>query len=134
MKKTTPGRRDRFVAKLEEAINEAEMTQSELARRLGYDNANIITLFKKGNTRVPLDKVVRIANILSLDPAELLREWFMAYDPEAFDSIESVMGGPFLTHAERSWVRGLRRFLETPPIFDHRWGDALAKLVKQPET
>lgn len=134
MKKATTDNRDRFVAKLEEAINDAEMTQVELAERLGYDNANIITLFKKGNTRVPLDKVVRIANILSLDPAELLREWFMAYDAAALTSIELVMGGPFLTQAERSWIHGLRRFLETPPPFDHRWGEALTKLVKQPKT
>jgi hypothetical protein len=128
MKKTIARRRNRFAGKLEDAINESDLTQFELAKRLGYENANIISMFKKGTTRVPLDKVAPLARILNLDPGELLREWFHTYYPDALPAIEEHMG-LVLTGAEKSWIRGIRRHLGAAPRFDDRWGASLATLV-----
>ena len=55
---------------------------------------NIISMFKSGETRVPLAKVPALARALGLDAAILLREWFAAYEPEALPVIEMHFAGP----------------------------------------
>lgn len=47
-------------------------TQKEIARGLGYTNANIVTMFKNGCTRVPADKVASLAQLLDHPPSALL--------------------------------------------------------------
>lgn len=42
------------------------MTQGELAARLGYTNANFISMIEMGWSRVPLNKVGEIAQLLHL--------------------------------------------------------------------
>jgi hypothetical protein len=67
--------RSQFAAHLEKEINASELPQSELAHRLGYSNANVITMFKNSTTRLPLEKVAPMARALHLDSGELLRAW-----------------------------------------------------------
>ena len=68
-------------------IKESGKTQAEIACLLGYDNPNVITMFKKGPTRLPLPKVVPFALSVGGDPARLLRMWFEAYEPDALPHI-----------------------------------------------
>ncbi len=81
-----------FVARLERFINGSPKTQIEIAIEVGYANANILTMFKRGTTRLPLDKVVPMAHALDDDPAELLRLWFEAHEPGVLSAIEHFMG------------------------------------------
>ena len=48
-------------------------TQREIAAEVGYDKPNIISMFKRGETKVPLDKVLLLAKALDTDPAHLIR-------------------------------------------------------------
>jgi hypothetical protein len=125
-----PSRRNRFAALIEEQINASEKTQIDLARELGYENPNIITMFKKGTTRVPLDKVAPLARALDLDSGELLRQWFATFYPDALPEIEKHLG-PVLTRAEKTWVWGLRRRLGAVPAFDERWGELIETIVDE---
>jgi hypothetical protein len=127
---TTP--RGRFAARLDVALTGSCLTQQEVALKLGYEHANIITMFKKGTTRVPLDKVAPLARALDLDPGELMREWFSTYYPDAVGAIEEHMG-TLMSCAEKAWVRGLRRHLGPVPHFDDRWGEALKTMVDDTE-
>jgi transcriptional regulator with XRE-family HTH domain len=81
-----------FVKKLREAIDDSGKSQADLAVRLGYDNPNVISMFKSGTTRVPLTKVPAIARWLGLDATALVREWFEAYEPDALPVIEAHFG------------------------------------------
>ncbi len=56
-------------------------SQKEIAISLGYCNANIITMFKTGDTRVPPEKVVPLARVLNEPPPALLQAWMLAYMP-----------------------------------------------------
>lgn len=124
-------KKNAFAARLERAINASDKTQWEIANSLGYDNANIITMFKKGTTRVPPDKVAPLALALDIDPGELMREWFDTYMPEMVPAMEEWVGTP-LSRAERSWISGLRRHLGRVPAFDDRWAGSIEEMVKAP--
>lgn len=43
-----------------------------VARESGYTHANIMSMFRKGRTKVPLDKVIELSRALEVDPAILL--------------------------------------------------------------
>jgi hypothetical protein len=126
MRKATT--RIQFAACLEKEINSSELPQSELAHRLGYSNANVITMFKNSTTRLPLEKVVPMARALHLDPGELLRSWFEVFSPGVLPAIEEHLG-PILSNAEKSWIRGLRKSLGSVPQFDDRWSKGIKAVV-----
>lgn len=45
----------------------------DIAVDAGYDKPNIISMFKRGETKVPLDKVSALAKALRVDPSFLFR-------------------------------------------------------------
>jgi transcriptional regulator with XRE-family HTH domain len=116
-----------FVAKLTERINAKGTSQVSLAEALGYSNANMISLFKKGTTRIPLDKVVPFAQALDVDPAELIHEWFDTYMPGILSAIEPYIGMA-LTANEEAWVRRLRKLWGRVPPFRSEWEVALMQM------
>ena len=86
---------------LEQQIALCGKSQRVIAAECGYPNPNIITMFKKGSTKVPLDKVDAMAKALNADPRHLLRLAMMEYQPEAWAVIVRVMGmGVSVTDAE----------------------------------
>lgn len=73
-------------------IDASDLKQNEIARKLGYDNPNIISMFKKGLTKVPINKLPILADILGINKAALLRRAMLEYAPEIWRTIEGVMG------------------------------------------
>ncbi len=47
--------------------------QREIAAEIGYEKPNMISMFKRGETKVPLDKIPLLAKALRVDPAHLFR-------------------------------------------------------------
>src|ERR1700681_4051702 len=121
--------RTRFAAHLEYLISKSGHSQAYIAEQLGYRTQNIITMFKKGDTRVPFDKVIPLAELLSADPAELLRDWFEAYMPGTMEVIENHLGS-LSSAAEKSWISGLRKTFGRVPPFDERLKETLKAAVK----
>jgi hypothetical protein len=68
------------------------ISQRAIAAACGYRNANIITMIKKGATKLPLNKVAVMASALGTDPGYLLRLVMTESDPEAWDVIVLIMG------------------------------------------
>jgi hypothetical protein len=58
--------RDRYVV-------HPEITDHQIAQYLGYDHDAIIGMFRDGQTKLPLDKVARVAEVLNADPIALTR-------------------------------------------------------------
>lgn len=125
--KAEPKPRDMFVAELERRIKASGKSQVSLAEALGYSNANMISLFKKGTTRIPLDKVVPFAQALGVDPAEMIREWFDTYMPGILSAIEPYIGMA-LTANEEAWVRRLRKLWGRVPPFRSEWQATLMQM------
>ncbi len=48
-------------------------TQREIASEIGYEKPNMISMFKRGEVKVPLDKIPLLAKALHVDPGHLFR-------------------------------------------------------------
>jgi hypothetical protein len=108
----------RFVQHIDSLLNASPKRQNEIAREIGYEKANIITMFKQGTTRVPVDRVPLLADALGVDRVELLNMWLEEYQPALYEVLNANLGMR-LSFAERSWVRGLRKaFPHGLPPFD----------------
>ncbi|WP_158743645.1 hypothetical protein [Acidisphaera sp. L21] len=89
-------------------INACPKTQTEIAFEIGYGNQNLITMFKRGVTRVPEDKIVPLATALGADAPRLVRLWCSVYSPKILAVIEGMMRNTVLSAQELSWIEGLR--------------------------
>jgi transcriptional regulator with XRE-family HTH domain len=114
----SPSLRTHFHEILATLIDSSPLTQREIAAKLGYSKPNIITMFKKGHTPVPIRQVPALARVLEVDPAWLVRLAMRSYHPEILDTVEMSMG--FLATArEVEIIRELRELTgNTDPRLD----------------
>lgn len=110
----------RFVQHLDALINASPKSQRQIAAELGYEKPNIITMFKQGSTRLPMEKVPAMATALDVDRVDLLRMWMEDYAPELLVVINENMGMA-LSRTERSWVTNLRRMFSDTGL--PAWGE-----------
>jgi hypothetical protein len=99
----------RFVRRVDALVNASPKPQKRIASEMGYRNPNIVSMFKRGTTRVPFDKVPALALSVGADPVELLRLWLEEYEPQMVLIIERHFG-TFLsavpnTHTQYDRVR-----------------------------
>src|SRR5690606_23967372 len=52
---------------------EGRKTQQQIAREAGFPRSNMLSMIKKGKTRLPLERVPALAKALEIDPAVLFR-------------------------------------------------------------
>ena len=83
--------------------------QKDVAQEIGYENPNIITMFKQGLTKVPLTKVSSLAKALDVDPVFLLKIVLTEYAPEVLVAIEEILDGSVLTRNERELIDAYRK-------------------------
>ena len=67
-------------------------SQREIAREIGYESSNLISMFKRGEARVPLDKIPLLAKALFVDPGHLFRLALQQYWPDKGDVIATIFG------------------------------------------
>lgn len=87
----------------------SDKTQREVAEECGFENPNIITMFKKGATKLPLNRIGPLAKALDVDPAHLLRLVMLEYAPDTWEAIEDIMQSTVLTANELDLVRAYRQ-------------------------
>ena len=83
-------------------------TQKEVAREVGFLNANMLSLLKSGANKVPLDRVPALAKALEADPAYLMRlSLEQSVGVTAANAIVEVFGTP-VSENERGWLEEIR--------------------------
>lgn len=55
------------------------LTNEELAAKLGYTRPNIISMWRTGRTKIPLDRLAPLCDVLKVDLAYLLPLWIEQY-------------------------------------------------------
>lgn len=89
-------------------LAETDKTQREIAAECGFETPNIITMFKNGSTKVPLNRIGALAKALDADPAHMLRLAMREYMPDTWESIENTLKSTLLTANELKLVRAYR--------------------------
>ena len=84
---------------LADAIEKSELTQREIADRVGFKHANIISMLKTGETRVPLDRIPALSQTLGMDERLFLMIAIEEYHPGVHEVLVDVLGLP-LSDAE----------------------------------
>jgi transcriptional regulator with XRE-family HTH domain len=93
-------------------IAELDKTQRQISEEAGFDNPNIITMFKNGDTKVPINRVARLAKALEVDSAHLLRLVMRDYAPDLWEEVEDIMKSTILTPGELNLLRAIREVTE----------------------
>jgi transcriptional regulator with XRE-family HTH domain len=93
---------------LADRIAAVDKTQRQISEECGFDNPNIITMFKNGQTKLPINRIAPLARALEVDPVHLLRLVMLEYIPEVWESIENIMQSTLLTANELELVRAFR--------------------------
>lgn len=93
---------------LADSIAAVDKTQREISQECGFDNPNIITMFKQGHTKLPINRIAPLAKALDVDPVHLLRLVMLEYIPESWEAIENIMNSTVLTANELELVRAFR--------------------------
>jgi len=89
-------------------LAESDKTQREIAQECGFEKPNIITMFKQGATKIPLNRIGALAKAIDVDPAHLLRLAMKEYMPETWEAIEEIMQSTVLTANELKLVHAYR--------------------------
>lgn len=83
-------------------------SQAEIAEIAGFATPNVISMLKSGATKVPLDRVPKLAEALEVDPAYLLRLALeQAEGSTAAAAIFQIVGDP-VSENERGWIAEIR--------------------------
>lgn len=93
---------------LSEQIDLSPKSQREIAEAMGFSNPNIITMFKQGHTKVPLNRVGALAAVLEINSAYLMRMVLEEYMPETWQAVEKALGEMVLNEDEERLVRVFR--------------------------
>lgn len=85
-----------------------DKTQRQVSEECGFDNPNIITMFKTGQTKLPVNRIAALAKALDVNPVHLLRLVMLEYIPDLWESIENIMQSTVLSANELELVRAFR--------------------------
>ena len=81
-------------------------SQREIAGEIGYESPNLISMFKRGEARVPLDKIPLLAKALYVHPSHLFRLALQQYSgPNKGDVVAAIFGNLATENEERSCSR-----------------------------
>jgi len=93
---------------LTRAIKASGKTQSEICADIGYSKPNIITMFKQGRTRVPLDKIGPLSWALGVDGRDFFEKVLYEYMPETLSAIKPFLSIESLTPQENFLIETYR--------------------------
>ena len=83
-------------------------SQVEIAEKAGFISPNMVTMIKKGATKLPIDRVPAVAKALECDPALLLRLALeQGEGATAATAIFEIIGPP-VTRNELVWITEIR--------------------------
>lgn len=101
---------------LANAIDASELTQREIADRIGMRNPNVISMMKQGITRVPLSRIPALSETLKIDAQTFLMTAIEEYHPGTHEVLVDVLGLP-LSRTEMRLL-GLLRATDTRGMVD----------------
>jgi transcriptional regulator with XRE-family HTH domain len=105
-------------------------TQREIAAEIGYDKPNMISMFKRGEVRVPLEKIPALAKALHVDAGHLFRLALEQYWPDMGATIMEIFGRVVTANEEQILIRPWREATDNrDPPPDPRIAAAVERML-----
>jgi hypothetical protein len=96
-------------------VNKSGKTCKQIADEAELGKPNMISMLKRGGTKLPLAKIGLFAKAVHTDPARLLKLCLAEYYPDVWSAIQEYLESA-LTSDELRLVRGLRAATGNPYI------------------
>ena len=97
-----------FHTRLVRLLETTDKKNYEIAEAIGNERSkgNIISMFKKGHTRVPLNAVPKLAKVFDEPTDKLISLWYQQYEPDIAEVLFATKPSPPgpATEAERRLV------------------------------
>ncbi len=107
-------------------------TQREIAAEIGYEKPNMISMFKRGEVKVPLDKIPALAKALHVDPGHLFRLAQEQYWPALGGTIAEIFGRVVTANEEEILINPWRDATKNgDPEPDARIKGAVERMLKE---
>jgi hypothetical protein len=84
-------------------------TQIEIAQDVGFPMPNMITMLKKGLSKLPMDKVGLMAKSVGVDPVHLYKLCMEEYYPSTWEMLQGFLSQPTLTKNELEFIHVIRK-------------------------
>lgn len=110
-------------------VSTVGVRQKDIAAAMGYSKPNIITMFKQGLTKIPIEKVGPLAKVLGIDPIHLLKITMNDYMPDTYTAVLQMFGQEPLTEHEQEIVAAIRA-LSGGQNLEMRTGESKDKLAE----
>ena len=88
-------------------LERSPKTQREIAKEVGFEKPNMITMIKQGLTKLPIERVPAMANALEVDERFLMNLVLAEYHPALYAVIQDIYG-LMVTRNEESIVKFIR--------------------------
>lgn len=99
----------KLVAQIEARQAELGITDHQVCEAVGFEKEIVFTMIKQGSLKLPLSRVPALAEVLSLDPGQLLRTAMAETSPDLLAVIELVFNPMRLSTSETNLIRHLRK-------------------------
>jgi hypothetical protein len=107
-------------------------TQREIAYEVGYKTPNLISMFRHGESKVPLDKIASLARSLDVDAGHLLRLGLEQYWPGLNDAIKEILGRIATTNEEDLFLKKWRLMTDnSDPTPTSQMKERVGRIIEQ---
>lgn len=89
-------------------INLCGKPQIQIAKEVGFEKPNVITMIKQGKTKVPINKISSMAKALEVDPVFFLKMCMQEYMPDLLDAVTTITNQPIVTANEMEFIEAIR--------------------------
>lgn len=115
---------------LRNKIEESDLTQREIGAAVGYDNPNVLSMIKRGEAKIPMEKIPALARVLKVDPVHLTR-LVMEQVWVNEERMVADMFGTLLTQNQRAWIALIRDLTgEDDPVLNPDLGAAIEMAIE----
>lgn len=114
MKNKYPWEGSPFTLLLRERIERlsATKTQREIAADIGYSKPNILSMYKRGEAKVPLERLPEFSRALGVDIGLMFRLWLEQTWPNEKSAIAGMVSERIVTSNERALLKLIRTYLD----------------------
>lgn len=132
---TTASELSGFISSL---IDGSGKSRKEIATQAGLGKANMISMLKKGGTKLPLARIKNFAKAVNTDPVQLAHMCLREYHPDVWEVITSLLE-PVMTLDEIRMIKAFRAAVGGPFIMALRKEerdrlDEFLKLIAESKT